>query len=626
MCGIIAITSSRGKSYDLAPSLEAIRHRGPDGRGEFVSDDGDCHLGHVRLSIIDLTQAGHQPMEDSTGRFVISYNGEVYNFQFLKEILNKKYGDIAWRSTTDTEVILEGFSREGLPFLSKLNGIFALALYDKKERILYCLRDPLGIKPLYWSEQFGSVFFSSELKGILKHFGLKRTLRRQSMADQLAFMYVPEPHTLYQEFYKLEPGICFLFREGKKLNSVSLFDHLQTPLEFSSEKEIIERFRETFSTAVQRQLVADVPISLFLSGGIDSSAVATEVVRSKANMRNAFTISFSSEDNRYDGQSDDMHYAKIVADRLGLKLRIIEAHQNFISLLPSLSDYLEDGLADPAAINTYLICKSARETGVKVMLSGQGADECLGGYRRYLAMKKLQRVPTVVRKALSFVGGLLPISVPGRFNGLFRRFKKFSTVAGLEATKSLLALYTWNDAFKICGLFKDSSELTIGQDLLRLFEKYKGKDLISAMISVDQKFDLMSLNLSYTDKMSMMVGVEARVPFLDFDLIRLMHSIPTDLKIKGTVQKYLLKKAMEPHLPKEVIYRQKAGFGLPLRSWFRKEHQLVQDYFSPERIRTQGIFEVDALQTMCQEQFSGKKDHTNTLFSMLALQIWLDRC
>src|ERR1044071_2994724 len=196
MCGIIAITSSRGKSYDLAPSLEAIRHRGPDGRGEFVSDDGDCHLGHVRLSIIDLTQAGHQPMEDSTGRFVISYNGEVYNFQFLKEILNKKYGDIAWRSTTDTEVILEGFSREGLPFLSKLNGIFALALYDKKERILYCLRDPLGIKPLYWSEQFGSVFFSSELKGILKHFGLKRTLRRQSMADQLAFMYVPEPHTL----------------------------------------------------------------------------------------------------------------------------------------------------------------------------------------------------------------------------------------------------------------------------------------------------------------------------------------------------------------------------------------------------------------------------------------------
>jgi len=624
MCGIIAISSHSGNTFSLERSLKAIKHRGPDDSGIFVSETGDCHLGHVRLSIIDLTAAGHQPMEDASERYIISYNGEAYNYLSLRKELENTHGRINWKSTTDTEVILEGFAREGLDFLSKLNGIFAIAIYDKKDRNLFVLRDPVGIKPMYCTEQQGSVFFCSELKGLLELPNLQRTISRQSMVDQLAFMYVPEPYTMYQEFYKVEPGICYIFHEGKKINAVPLFNHISKPISFTSEKEMIDCFYETFSIAVRRQLVADVPISLMLSGGIDSSAIAYEVVNSGANIKDAYTISYTSEDMKYDGQDDDLYHSKILAKQLGLYLKIIEANQDFIALLPDLSNFLEDGLSDPAAINTYLICKSARKEGVKVMLSGQGADEFLGGYRRYHAEKYLEKIPLIFRTALSSMGKLLPTYIPGRFNAVFRRINKLTTAAGLPQKDRLVSLYTWSTPDWIIDLFNESDTLIFGRDLNMLFEKYKSTDILTTMMLVDQKLDLMSLNLSYTDKMSMMVGVEARVPFLDFDLIRVMNAIPANIKIRGHVLKYPLKKTMEPFLPKELIYRQKSGFALPIRSWFRRKNKIIQKYFDVNRIRHQGIFNPHTFQRMCDEQFSGKYDHTNSLFSMLCLQIWLD--
>jgi asparagine synthase (glutamine-hydrolysing) len=365
-------------------------------------------------------------------------------------------------------------------------------------------------------------------------------------------------------------------------------------------------------------------VSLFLSGGLDSSAIAWEAVHNGANIKDAYTISISNKDNKLDQQSDDLKYAKVVATQLGINLEIIEAENNMMELLPELSNFLEDGIADPAAINTYLISKSARENGVKVMLSGQGADEYLAGYRRYLAEKLYQKMPTNALKTLSLVKGILPASIPGKFNGNYRRFKKFIDTASLSKVDRLLSLYSWNSSKEITDLFCNSEGLQIAKDHRDEFNKYQNKNILEAMMLVDQKFDLSSLNLAYTDKMSMMVGVEARVPFLDFELIKIMNSIPLHMKLKGNVQKYILKKAMEPRLPKEVIYRQKAGFSLPIRTWMRQSNDLIDHYFDSNRITKQGLFNSQKLNQMLEDQYLGKRDHAYTLFAMLSLQIWLE--
>jgi asparagine synthase (glutamine-hydrolysing) len=624
MCGLVAISSVSGQSFSLDKPLQAIRHRGPDDSGAFASQAGDCHLGHVRLSILDLSTAGRQPMTDTSGRFVISYNGEVYNFATLRSGLEQRHGPIAWRSGTDTEVIVEGFAREGRRFLGRLNGIFALAIYDADKRLMHVLRDPLGIKPLFVTEQSAGAFFCSELKGLLALPSLSRTLRLESFADQLAFMYVPEPHTLYNEFRKLEPGICFSFREGQRVGAQALFAHLRDPLNSSSEREATERLRAILAAAVERQLVADVPVSLFLSGGLDSSAIAAQASRAGANIKDAYTISFSREDRRRDAQSDDLRYASLMATQLGLNLRVIPATANFIELLPKLITFMEDGFSDPAAINTYLICAAARDAGVKVMLSGQGADEYLGGYRRYPAEKYLSRLPPTLFSTLAVLSRLASRAMAEHYNGASRRLARFASLTKLPRETRLLGMYTWTAPAIMRDLLLDPKPWRGGAEFKASFDSFANDHILDAMMKVDQHYDLMSLNLCYTDRMSMAAGVEVRVPFLDFDLVRLMNSIPHRLKVKGSEGKYLLKKALEPLLPREIIYREKAGFGLPIRAWLRNHNDFVNTYLSEARIERQGIFRSSAVRRILDEERRGIADHANTLFTLLCQQIWLE--
>jgi asparagine synthase (glutamine-hydrolysing) len=624
MCGIVAISSPERSKFPLDRCLYAIQHRGPDGRGVYISPSGDGHLGHVRLSILDLSTAGHQPMADTTGRFVISYNGEVYNYRELRSALEARHGAISWKSGTDTEVIVEGFAREGIRFLDRLNGIFALAIYDTEERRLHVLRDPLGIKPLFITAQKGSMYFCSELKGLLAIPSLERTLRRESLAEQLAFMYVPEPHTLYYEFKKLQPGICFTYQEGSLLSSKPLFVHLRAVENVNTEADAVEALQQAFAAAVKRQMIADVPVSLFLSGGLDSSAVAFQAVHSGANVKDAYTIAFTSNDRKHDAQSDDQYYAELMARRLGLELKVITASRNFLSLLPELSRFMEDGFSDPAAINTYLICAGARNDGVKVMLSGQGADEYLGGYRRYLAEKMLSGFPALLQFPLSILNKVLPERMPGRFNALNRRIKRLAHLAQQSPRNRMLGMYSWMSPEAINNLFVEPIGSDVGGEFLELFDSHTDRDILDAMMELDQYYDLMSLNLCYTDRMSMAVGVETRVPFLDFDLVRVMNSISAGLKVKGKQGKYVLKKAMEPHLPREVIYRGKAGFGLPIRAWMNNSNDLLAHYLDKARIEGQGIFNASALEQMLKEQFSGSKDHSHALLTLLTQQLWLE--
>jgi asparagine synthase (glutamine-hydrolysing) len=624
VCGVVAVSSNGALAWNVEGPLRSLEHRGPDGSGTFSSEGGDCHLGHSRLSILDLSESGAQPMRDSTGRYVISYNGETYNFRELRQYLSRKYDIHGWRSESDTEVIVEGFAREGADFLGRLNGIFALTIYDRHSRTLHVLRDPLGIKPLFVTRQHGAAIFASELKGLRAFPSLAFTRRMQSLADQLSYMYVPEPFTPFEEVRKVEPGTLYAYRSGERISEKALFASLHDPLSLGSDEEIVEGMYEKLSAAVRRQLVSDVPVSLMLSGGLDSSAIAFEVVKSGADVRDAYTISVSDEDRAHDQQGDDLRFARMMADRLGLNLKVIHASSDFTELLPGLIGHLEDGVSDPAAINTYLICKAARETGVKVMLNGQGADEYLCGYRRYLAEQILERVPGLLRRPLSYFNEAIPARVPGRLNAVSRRAKRLLSLASEEPRQRLRGLYTWNSPEVISGLFDVQDGISVGGDLTRHFESLEGLTTVDAMMEVDHRFDLMSLNLTYTDRMSMAAGVEARVPFLDLELVRYMNSIPARLKLKRTTLKYVLKKAMEPYLPRDVIYRPKTGFALPIRAWMREDNAMVRDLLSADRIRRQGLFSPDAVQTMCAEQFSGKREHSNTLFSLLCLQLSLD--
>lgn len=624
MCGIFALSAAATWRSSIEPALEAIGHRGPDDRGSFVSDDESCLLGQVRLSILDLSQAGHQPMSDSSGRFFIVYNGEVYNFGELKRDIEHRHGYINWRSSSDTEVIVEGFAREGKGFLSRLNGIFSLAIFDTHERLLHVLRDPLGIKPLFVTSQSGTVYFCSELKGLLAIDGLQRSLRIQSLADMIGFMCIPEPHTIFQEFQKVSPGILFTYRDGVKLAASELFDLRGTEAPLRTESEIVAAFAEKFSTAVKRQLTADVPISIMLSGGLDSSAIAYETVKAGARVRDAYTISYAAEDIRFDQQGDDLSFARNMAKQLGINLNVIEANRSFMNILPELCGFLEDGISDPAAISTYLISKKSRESGAKVILTGQGADEFLCGYRRHQAERMIQKMPQIMRQSARLVGELLPASIPGSMNSTVRRLKRLLELAGATRNERLLGMYSWCQPETVEHLFSKSQRVSFAKELRLLIENESEKDTASFMLRVDQSYDLRSLNLVYSDRMSMAAGVEARVPFLDFELVRLMNSLPTEWLIRNGVTKYVLRKAMENKLPNDLIYREKAGFGLPLRSWLRNGSDLIEYYLNHNRIEKQGIFSSKSISDLLMANSSGKVDFSNAIFSLVIIQMLLD--
>ncbi len=625
MCGIVAISSVQAEATTVDLALMAIRHRGPDDHGTYVSPAGDCRLGHARLAIVDLSPAGHQPMADASGRFVLCYNGEVYNFPDLRAALQQRHGLIAWRGTSDSEVIIEGFAREGIPFLDRLNGMFALAIYDTRERLLHVLRDPIGIKPLFITEQRGGVYFCSEMKGLLALPGLRFDLRIAALAEQLSFMYVPEPHTPYQQIRKFEPGVCMSYRDGRLVASQKLFAHLVPATRLRHEDEAVQALRAAFDAAVRRQMMADVPVSMFLSGGLDSSAVALHAVQAGAVVKDAYTIAFHQDDQRHDAQSDDLHHARIMAQRLGIELKVITADRDFLSLLPELVRFMEDGFSDPAAINTYLISAGARRDGIKVLLSGQGADEYLGGYRRYLAEKGLAALPGPVRTVLGGLTRVLPAALPGRFNALNRRVRRLAQLAAQTPQTRLKALYTWSPEATVRGLMHDDPG-SAADTAFNAHVAHSGHaDVLETMMSVDKHYDLLSLNLCYTDRMSMAASVEARVPFLDFDLVRTMNGIPMAMKVQGRHGKHVFKRAMTPALPREIVYREKAGFGLPIRAWLRKSSALVDHYLDQTRLQRQGLYNASAVRALLDAQFSGRAEHSHTLLTLLCQQLWLEQ-
>ena len=627
---------------DLAKSNSLLKHRGPDDSGYYFSPTTPMGLTHTRLSILDISSAGHQPMLSKDKNTVIAFNGEIYNFKELRDFLDKN-SDIKWESNTDTEVLLNLYiyikqnDQTFDFFLKKLNGIFSIAIWDQSTQNLLLARDPFGVKPLYYFLNQNGIAFASEIKALIPLIPSLKSISRNSFGDldlqainrYLTFLWCPGDSTPIQTIKKLEPG--YMASVSKDFNNdfhkwyfPSLFvsDRIKVK---ESKDEIISQTERLLRIAVHRQLISDAPLGSFLSGGLDSSSIvklASEIVPGIP----CFTIQLSSKSN--DGFADDLPYAKIVAKHLNVPLEIVSINSDLLARsIERMILTLEEPLADPAALNVFYISQFAREQGIKVLLSGAGADDIFTGYRRHIAIKNeylWKWIPSNLRSLTKQVSLGLPSN-----RTFLRRIKKALSGSHLDGINSLINYFRWIERNDLEKLYSKEFKHAVGdfETELPMVDYIKNfpadSDKISQVLSLEQRFFLTDHNLNYTDKMSMLAGVEVRVPFLDYELVDYVSGIPSKYKQKGNQGKWILKKIMEPYLPKQVIYRSKTGFGVPLRRWLCFElEDWLNETLSVNRLQSRGIFDPQEVQKLISQNKLGNVDATYTLFSLACVEIW----
>ncbi len=639
MCGIAGLISHDPERH-LPRMLQTIEHRGRDDEGVWTSDAIDdslrrASLGHRRLAIIDTSSAGHQPMLSADGRYAITFGGEIYNYLELREQLKSKGHKFV--TETDTEVLLTSFAEWGTDCLPRLNGMFHFAVWDSELRALTLARDHVGIKPLYYFHQPdrhgqpGSFIFASEVKAILATGLVDRALDHEALHQFLTFLWTPDPNTLFRGIKTLPPAHALRFQDDKiEVNEwwdVS-FDEIE---EGRSETWWQEQVLETLDDVVRMEMVADVPLGSFLSGGIDSSAIVAMMKRHGNGRRvSTYTVGIKSEDLRYDIIPDDVEWARRVSQHLETGYHEIMLQPAVAELLPKLVYHMDEPAID-MAIPSYLVSRAARETQ-RVMLSGMGGDEVFAGYPRQLAMKiasALDPVPAMLRRPLmKTIGSVLPGGWPGRMTAPLRNAKKFARSAGLDFEERYLGYGTYfTDDAKQQLYSGDMRAATRGLDAYAAHRRYfaRAGDAapLNRLLYVDLKTFLPCLNLITTDKTSMAANLEVRVPFLNRRLIEFAARMPPELKLKGFKRKYILKRALEKHLPFEVVWRKKAGFGAPIRSWLRGAlSPLVKELLSDEVVRRRGLFRPEEVKRIIDLNLSGREDYNLQVFQLLNLELW----
>ncbi len=625
MCGICGIVGDAKREH-VEAMVERIAHRGPDDQGVYVSEDGRAGLGHLRLSIIDLSSAGHQPMPDASGRYWLTYNGEIYNYRQLREELRARGHE--FRSATDTEVILYAYREWGEDCVTHFNGMFALAIWDAEERTLFAARDRLGIKPLYWSMLPEGLVFASEIKAFLDLPGFDASLDTEALHHYLTFLWVPDPKTVFRGVKKLPPGHTLVYRDGDAEPRVEEFWDAPFAVDrATTEAEWRERLLEGLGRAVERRLIADVPLGAFLSGGVDSSLIVALMTERMDRAVQTYTIGFREEDLSYDIQEDDVAYARKVAGLFSTDASERVLQPDVMDLLPRLVYSMDEPVADPAIITSYLICREARET-LTVLLSGMGGDELFAGYPRHKAMRLAAYYNALPGAITRPVVDRLPASRPGPFNAPLRNLKKMAKSAALPWTDRYLGFGTYfTDVEKERLYSPELREATAGMDAYsehrRHLSRVAGEHPLNQLLYLDIKTFLPCLNLTYTDKTSMAVALEARVPFLDHEFVALAGQVPPELKLKGLRSKYLLKRAAEAHLPREIVWRKKAGFRAPVRAWLANElRPMVEDLLSPERVARRGLFDYAEVRRIIDDNLSGREDNSLKVYQLLTLELW----
>jgi asparagine synthase (glutamine-hydrolysing) len=603
-----------------------MAHRGPDGEGIkcFAGDVGlpPAGLGHRRLSIIDPNPRGAQPMSYAASRYWITYNGELYNFRELRHELERD--GFKFRTETDTEVLLAMFVRHGPGMLARLNGIFAFAIWDAQLGSLFMARDRLGVKPLYWAQHDGSLYFASEVKALLPALPTPR-MRAELVSQYLTFLWVPDPDTLFEGIYKLPPGHRASFSGGRL--AIEPYWDMAFEVEDRSEAEWSELVGEAIHEAVTRQMVADVPLGSFLSGGIDSSAIVASMCRTTQHVT-TYTVGFSAADLRHEIVPDDVRYSRQIAGVFSTNYHEEILEPSVVELLPKLVWHMDEPIADPACISTYLICAAARGE-LTVVLSGMGGDEIFAGYPRHLAARIARigdLIPTTARAALrTALEGRLTLGPPGRLRGPRRNLMKLLRGIDRSPLERYLTYCSYYRAEELGRLVLD--DLRGDQDVFATHHRYAERaptaEWLNQLLYIDLKTFLPCLNLAYTDKMSMAASTEVRVPLLDDELVALSGRIPPALKLKGLTRKYILKRSMEQTLPKEVVRRPKAGFGAPVRSWLTGDlREMVADLLSPSAVRARGLFDPAEVGRLIAANDSGHEDNALRLWALLTLEIW----
>lgn len=617
MCGIAGYFGE-GNREVLGRMADTVRHRGPDDEGFFV--DEKVGLAHRRLAIIDLSPAGHQPMGNEDGSVQVVFNGEIYNFAALRAGLESGH---TFRGRSDTEVIVHLYEEIGAEVFARLEGMFAIALYDARKGELLLARDRMGKKPLYWRRDGASLTFGSELKALMAHPSFRKEIDLESLAKYLQYEYVPTPHTIFKDTYKLEPGHYLRFAGGD-IEKVKFWD-LNFDEKPVSEKEAIAGLDERLAAATESRLVSDVPLGIFLSGGLDSSTVAYYAQRASSRKVKTFSIGFE------EASFDESAYAREVAAHLGTEhheLRLSPAES--LALVPTIADSLDEPMADASIIPTYLLSRFTREH-VTVALGGDGGDELLCGYDTFVAHRLAElygKIPDVLRRgAIEPIVRALPVS-HSNMSFDFKAKKFIGGFSGDPRHRNQRWLGAFDDAEREKLLRPEArvAGADVFEDIDAYLAAFPGADGYRQLGLTSQRMYMMDQVLVKVDRASMMNSLEVRAPFLDTRVVEYANSLPTDLKLRGLTTKYVLKKLMENRLPTGIARRKKKGFGVPIGAWLKSELlPLARELFSPELLDRQGLFERGYVENLLDDHLAGRSDNRKQIWTLMVFQLWWRR-
>jgi asparagine synthase (glutamine-hydrolysing) len=659
MCGIAGLlTPGSGDTDGISDTLQkmtrSLAHRGPDAEGFWT--EGEVALGHRRLSILDLSDAGAQPMQSESGRHVVVFNGEIYNHLDMRRDIAADGAAPDWRGHSDTETLLAGIAHWGLDeTLQRAKGMFALALWDRSNKRLSLARDRMGEKPLYWGWAGQALVFGSELKALRAHPDCPREVCRTALAQYLRFMYVPAPRSIHPGLYKLEPGTIltvdgaplatppeYPIRPGGHYGGIGIRRYWDLNAEIAAgaqdqiedEGDAVATLGEVLSKAVRRQMISDVPLGAFLSGGVDSSAIVALMQAQSERPVQTFTIGFD------EAAFDESPYAAAVAHHLGTehtKLRVTDADAR--DVIPHLPDLYDEPFADSSQIPMHLVCRAARQN-VVVALSGDGGDELFGGYNRYFwgpkVWDRFALLPHPVRQGLGKVIRSVPLSVWDAAGSKYNRLRSGSTGISRLGDKAhrlgdrLRTVKTTDDLYRSlvsewpleAGIMPGISEDPTSQLDDPLPDNGIDDPAMQMMVQ-DMRSYLPDDILCKVDRAAMGVSLETRTPFLDPDVIALAARLPMATKIRDGQGKWALRQVLYQHVPREMIERPKAGFAIPIGIWLRGPlRDWAEELLSHERLAKDGFFDPDIIRQTWAEHLSGRRDWTTRLWAILMFQAW----
>jgi asparagine synthase (glutamine-hydrolysing) len=624
MCGIVGIVYNNGRAAEretLERMNQAIFHRGPDEDGFYLKEN--VGLAMRRLSIIDLA-GGQQPIFNRDKTKAIVFNGEIYNFQELREDLTRRGHQ--FYTNSDTEVIIHLYDEYGVDCVQYLRGMFAFAIWDDTEKSLFIARDRVGKKPLLYSHQpNGDLIFGSEFRALLTHPSVGKDVDFEAIHNYLTFLCVPAPLTAYKQIRKLEPGHWLLWKNGEIKTERYWLPDFAKKIKISAEEAENETLR-VLREAVKLRMISEVPLGAFLSGGVDSSAVVALMAEVSDKPVKTFSIGFEEQD------FSELKYAKRVAEHIGAEHHEFIVRPDALEVLPTLVEHYGEPYADSSAIPTYYVARETRRH-VTVALNGDGGDESFAGYERYAAMRlgeRYHKLPRLVREGLiEKTVNLLPTSELKRSR--MRDLKRFVQAASLPTVERYLR---WNSVFPrdvkaelySAGFRQNTEKFEVSNLLAHWFAKGNGIGIVDKTMFTDQQTYLPNDLLVKVDIASMAVSLEARSPFLDHKVIEFAASLPENLKLRGAETKSLLKKAASRIVPREVLYRRKMGFGVPVGKWMREEMKgFVQKTLLSEKSLKRGFFEPKKVKETVDSHVSGQKDYNQQLWTLLMLELWFER-